>query len=235
MQELAHRLTAVLQLDLPPVGLRFVSEAPAGVPEVGRDFPSSCSFWREAEHRTFYAPAQRHEHCAIGAMVMGFQLPEEVTKRLGEVVSTMAECGYLSPEEAASIPTIPEPHAGIVYGPLAEAIEPANIVLIWVTAKQAMLCGEAAGSAAWTAQPTTVTGRPACATLPRAMSSGAPAMSIGCMGMRTFTEIADDRILLAVPAAGLERFVAEVERIGAANDAMLQIYREMRDSHAAAR
>jgi len=234
VQELAHRLTAALQLDLPPVGLRFVCEEPADVPEVGRDFPSSCSFWREAEHRTFYAPARRHEHCAIGAMVMGLQLPE-VTERLVEAVSTMAECGYLSPAEAASIPTIAEPHAGIVYGPLAEATEPPDVVLIWVTAKQAMLCGEAAGSAAWTAQPTVVTGRPACAALPRAMRSGAPAMSIGCIGMRTFTEIADDRILLAVPAAGLAGFVAEVERIGAANDAMLQIYREMRDSRAAAR
>jgi len=222
-------------LDLPPVGLRFVSEAPAGVPEVGRDFPSSCSFWREAEHRTFYASAQRHEHCAVGAMVMGFQLPEEVTKRLGEVVSAMTECGYLSPEEAASIPTIAEPYAGVVYGPLAEATEPVDIVLVWVTAKQAMLCGESVGSAAWTAQPTTVTGRPACAALPRAMSSGAPAMSIGCIGMRTFTEIADDRILLTVPAAGLERFVVAVERITAANEAMLRIYREMRDNYAGAR
>lgn len=233
MEEFARRLTIALGLDLPPVALRFVSEAPADVSEVGRDLPSSCSYWREAENRTFYAALDRHLHCAIGAMVMGFPLPAEVAAQLGEVVNMMAECGYLSPEEAAAIPVMPKGHVGIVYGPLSQTPQTPDLVLLWASAKQAMLCGEAAGSAAWTSDPTTVTGRPGCAALPRAMSGGSPAMSVGCIGMRTFTEVPDDRILVAIPGVRLAAFVADVERLKAANDAMQQIYREMRASHLA--
>jgi uncharacterized protein (DUF169 family) len=51
--------------------------------------------------------------------------------------------------------------------------------------------------------------------------------------MRTFTEIPDDRILVAIPGVRLAAFVADVERLKAANDAMQQIYRGMRASHLA--
>jgi uncharacterized protein (DUF169 family) len=233
MEEFARRLMVALELDLPPVALRFVSEAPDDVPEVGRDLPSSCSYWREAENRTFYAALNRHLHCAIGAMVMGFPLPSEAAAQLSEVVSMMAECGYLSPEEAAAIPVVQKGHVGIVYGPLSQAPQIPDLVLLWASAKQAMLCGEAAGSAAWTSDPTTVTGRPGCAALPRAMNRESPAMSVGCIGMRTFTEIPDDRILVAIPGVSLAAFVSDVERLRAANDAMQQIYRGMRASHQA--
>lgn len=233
MEESAHRLTNALELDLPPIALRFVSQKPDDLAEMSRDLPSACSYWREAENHIFYASLDRHLHCPIGAMVMGFPLPDEISAQLGEVITVMAECGYLSPEEASAIPTVPKGHVGIVYGPLSQASQTPDLVLLWVSAKQAMLCGEAAGSAAWTSDPTTVTGRPGCAALPRAMNGGSPAMSVGCIGMRTFTEIPDDRILVAVPGAGLMDFLAEVERLGAANDAMQQIYRGMRESHLA--
>lgn len=233
MEKFAHRLMSLLELDLPPVALRFVSEAPDDVPEVGRDLPSSCSYWREAENRTFYAAFGRHRHCAIGAMVMGFPLPDEVRSQLSEAVTMMAECGYLSPEEAGAIPVIPQGHVGIVYGPLSQTPQAPDLVLLWVSAKQAMLCGEAAGSAAWTSDPTTVTGRPGCAALPRAMNGDMPAMSVGCIGLRTFTEVPDDRILVALPGTRLAAFVDDVERLKAANDAMEQIYRGMRASYPA--
>lgn len=58
-------------------------------------------------------------------------------------------------------------------------------------------------------------------------------MSIGCIGMRTFTEIPDDRILVAMPGVSVAAFIADVERLNAANDAMRQIYRGMRDGHLA--
>ena len=34
--------------------------------------------WRRAEAGVFFAPAVRHYHCAVGAMTMGFDLPEQV-------------------------------------------------------------------------------------------------------------------------------------------------------------
>jgi uncharacterized protein (DUF169 family) len=231
MEEVARRLTAALELDLPPLALRFVSQAPDDVSEVGHDLPSSCSYWREAESRTFYASLDRHRNCAIGAMVMGFSPDGEMSARLDEVMSRMAECGYFSPEEAAAIPVMPKGHVGIVYGPLSQHPQTPDLVLFWARANQAMLCGEAAGSAAWTSDPTAVTGRPGCAALPRAINRGSLTMSIGCIGMRTFTEIPDDKILVVVPGVGVKSFVADIERLKASNGAMREIYLRMRDGH----
>jgi uncharacterized protein (DUF169 family) len=229
MKELAHKLMAALELGEPPVALRFAYQVPNDIPSIDRDLPSSCSYWRAAENHTFFASSDQHLHCAVGAMVMGFALPDNVAAQLGEVIKTMADCGYLSPAEAGAIPVAPKGHVGIVYGPLAEAPQAPDLVLLWASAKQAMLCGEAAGSAAWTSEPTTVTGRPGCAALPRAMSMETPAMSVGCIGMRTFTEISDDRIMVAIPCAGLATFVSELERLKVANNTMQTIYVGMLD------
>lgn len=232
MQELANRLISVLGLDHPPVALRFVTETPAGFPPLTKAFPSACSLWREAESRTFYAAAESHHGCAVGTMVMGFPVGA-VNDKLGTVMTAMAACGYLSPEEAAAIPTVRQPASGIVYGPLAEAGQLPDVVLMWINAKQAMLVGEAAGSAAWTSDATTVTGRPGCAVLPRAMNDGKPAMSVGCIGMRTFTGIPDHTMVVAVPGAALADFVGNVERLAASNDTMQEIYRAMLTSDSA--
>lgn len=226
MEELAKRLVAVLGLDIPPVALRFVTEQPAGVRSLNKPVPSACSLWREAETGTFYASAQRHHGCAVGTFVMGFPV-DEVSDQLGAVMTAMAECGYLSPEEAASIPTVRKSATGVVYGPLADADQVPDVVLMWVTAKQVMLLGEANGSAAWTADPTTISGRPGCAVLSRAMTDQAPAMSVGCIGMRTFTGIPDHLMAVAVPGPVLADFVDSVERLAASNDSMRQLYNTM--------
>jgi uncharacterized protein (DUF169 family) len=229
VEEIASRLTSILGLGLPPIALRFVEQPPAGAEVVTSGFPSSCSFWRAAESRTFYAPAVAHHGCVVGTMVMGFPV-DAVHDQLGSVVATMADAGYLSSEEAASIPTVPKPSSGIVYGPLAGTTETPDVVLVWANAKQLMLLGEAAGSAAWTTDPTKVTGRPGCATLPRAMNSGGPAMSVGCIGMRTFTGVPDDLMLVAIPGSALSGYVDDLERLRTANDRMQDIYEGMLNS-----
>lgn len=229
MEELAERLVAVLGLAHPPVALRFVTEKPAGVRTLVASVPSACSLWRKAETGTFYASAQRHHGCPVGTFVMGFPV-DEVNEQLGAVMETMVACGYFSADEAGAIPTVREPAAGIVYGPLAETDRVPDVVLMWVTAKQAMLLGEASGSASWTADPTTTTGRPGCAVLPRAMNSNEPAMSLGCIGMRTFTGIPDHLMAVAVPGPVLAGFVATVERLAASNDSMRRVYNSMLES-----
>lgn len=221
-----EKISAAFQLDTPPVALAFVDEPPEGVPATDRAVPSSCSFWRQAEQGAFYAPAERHFNCAVGSMVMGFELPTGVQEQLGGLVGNMCECGYLNPEEAAAIPSVGRGSAGIVYGPLASFPVAPDVVLVWLTAAQAMLFSEAAGSANWAGSPTTATGRPACAVLPLAMVNGRPSLSLGCMGMRTFTEVADDRMVAAIPADKLDEFVAALERTMTANAQMQSFYEE---------
>jgi uncharacterized protein (DUF169 family) len=226
---LAHELTDKLGLDTPPVALAFVNEQPAGVEALSAEGPSSCSFWRLAEQSVFYAPAAKHFNCAVGAMTMGFQLPQPVMQKLTGTVELMCSAGYITPDEPGAMPTVQGGHTGIVYGPLADFPQRAHLVVLWVTPRQAMLFNESAGEVRWSgASRMHVYGRPACSALPVALSESRPTLSLGCLGMRTFTEISDDRLLAVVPAAELEEFVSSLGATCAANATMGGAYDAMK-------
>jgi uncharacterized protein (DUF169 family) len=48
--------------------------------------------------------------------------------------------------------------------------------------------------------------------------------SLGCIGMRTYTEIADDRMLAVIPAGAVPQLAATLDDIVAANRAMAEFY-----------
>ena len=225
----AESITELLDLDLPPVALAFVEKPPPGVETTNAVMPSSCSFWRQAERGVFYAPAEAHFNCAVGAMVMGFELPESVQRDLGAAVEMMCDVSYLGADEPAHLPTVKREKAGIVYGPLSDfPIEP-DVVILWVTSRQAMLVNEAAGSSRWVeAAPRTVFGRPACAAIPSALDAERPVLSLGCTGMRTFTEILPDRLLTVVPGATINEFERRLVNAVEANRRMLSYYEEQK-------
>src|SRR3546814_13616676 len=77
--EYADQLVRSLGLDLPPVAIAFMEQAPAGVAESVAIVPSACAFWREAERGVFFAAAERPFNCPVGAHVMGFDLPQPVS------------------------------------------------------------------------------------------------------------------------------------------------------------
>jgi uncharacterized protein (DUF169 family) len=220
----AARLTALLSLEYRPVALAFADRAPDGVTQATRAVPSSCTFWRAAEEGVFYAAADQHLNCPVGAMVMGFDLPEETRTALGGLVQSMCDASYLRLEEAAKIPSVQRRSAGIVYGPLADfPVEP-DLVLLWLTPAQAMLYVEATGNADWTATPMDVSGRPGCAALPLALERQEPRMALGCAGMRTFTDIPDDRMLAVLPGARTAELVGALDTTVTANAGMKRFY-----------
>lgn len=223
--DIANRVTEAFALDIPPIALTFTDKAPESVGGPDRAVPSACGFWRLAERGVFYAPAESHFNCPIGSMVMGFQLPDDVQQTLGELVTMMGGAGYLAADEAGKIPAVQHQAGGILYGPLADLPVPPGIVLFWLTPRQAMLYNEATGAASWSSGAPLTTGRPGCAALPAALASGSAALSMGCAGMRTFTEIPDDRMLAVIPGDGIAAFADDLERITAANDTMLTFYR----------
>lgn len=222
--EIADVLTCELSLASPPVALCATDTPPDGVETAG-PAPSACTFWRRAEVSVMYAPAETHFGCAVGAMVMGFDLPPEVGEQLQSAVSAMSACGYVGEGEAARIAAMPGPRRGILYGPLARFPVAPDAALLWLRPEQAMLFGEAAGSVSWTATaPAPVLGRPACAAVPVALDSGKPTLSLGCAGMRTFTEIASDRLLGVIPGVRLERLARDLPLTVRANAAMRERY-----------
>ena len=223
--EIAARLRANLGLDLPPIALTLVQEPPAGISSLGAQVPSACTFWRRAEQGVFYASAEEHFNCPIGSMVMGFELPEPKTQELMDLVGQMCQLNYLAPEEIPHIPKFSTPSAGIVYGPLAGfPLEP-DVVVVWTTPVQAMLFQESVGAARWSDSPAGVIfGRPGCGALPTATARDKVTMSLGCAGMRTFTEIPDDRCLVAIPCSALRTLAEQLGQMRATNETMRAIY-----------
>jgi uncharacterized protein (DUF169 family) len=222
---LAAELGELLHLQEPPVAVTYVSEAPAGIETFAGERPSACSFWRVGEQGVVYVPAEKHFHCSVGAYTSGFELPEAVGKDLGDTIQTMAGAGYLGADEPPGIPTIKGSPRGIVYGPLREFPLAADLVLLWLSPRDAMVFDEAAGQVRWSSGgQMPVHGRPTCAALPVALQGARPALSLGCIGMRTYTEIGDDRILAVVPGAELAGFVDRLKGAAAANTAVLGVY-----------
>ena len=222
----AALLKSKLALELAPVALAWRDSAPQDVAVHRATKPSACSFWREAETRLFFAPAESHFNCPVGAMVFGFDLTPAVSAELSTLVGTMTRCGYVGAGEAGAIPTQAKKGAkGILYGPLATFPVPPDAVLLWLVPAQAMIVSEATGGAAW-GNNAAVLGRPACAAIPQAIDTNRSALSLGCTGMRTFTAIAPERLLAVVPGTTLESFASDVARMSAINDGMAAFYRE---------
>jgi uncharacterized protein (DUF169 family) len=227
-KETAIELKSSLGLQHEPVAMTIVDAKPESVGAIAGKYPSSCSLWRVAEQRVFYASADDHAGCAIGAHVMGFPLSPTTTNELMAAVSMMDEVGYLNKAEVVNIPQVKKPGVGIIYGPLARFTWAPSVVLMWVNATQAMLLEEALKTTTWKGASSDVQaifGRPACGALASAVNSGASSFSLGCAGMRTFTEIDPSLSLVAVPGSALADCMRDLQAIKAANDKMLSHYR----------
>lgn len=232
VRELSDLLVSSLGLEVPPVALRFVARVPAGLRRFEGEVPSACTFWQRAEQGLFFADAPAHLNCLIGMHTMGLPIPAERQPELMGLIGQMAASDYFDASEVPHVPTDASAKEGIVYGPLADFDVTPDAVLLWLTPRQSMLLQEATGAAHWGEGSTIATfGRPSCAAIPAALRRGAATQSLGCVGMRTFTEISDDRLLCVLPKQILGGLAAALERVVRANETMGQYYQQQRSAH----
>ncbi len=195
----ATQLQSLLGLRSPPVAVAFRDAPPPGVPRVAAAGPSGCSYWkRAADGQTFYTEAADHYGCPVGAYTHGVELPPERAKELEQVVGTMVQLGYLLMEEVPGIPRRAGGFGVAVYAPLSGAAWEPDVVLVSGNAKQLMLLAEAAQAAGVGPEPGLM-GRPTCAAIPQAVQSQRGVASLGCIGNRIYTELADDELYFALP------------------------------------
>ena len=220
-----QEIVSAFGLDIPPIAMAFVDNQPQGVETMEEEVPSFCTFWRMAEKKSFYAPANKHYNCPIGAMVLGFEMSKEVQDQLGGLVKKMCECSYLSEDEPANIPTITEKKAGVVYGPLKDFPVAPQLILMWLKPSQAMIYNEVLGCCKWSGSMDSMAlGRPACAVIPTTLNKSPFGMSLGCTGMRTFTEVSDDHILATLNCAEIDSFLTSLQTTLSANKEMKEFY-----------
>jgi uncharacterized protein (DUF169 family) len=214
---LAQQLQDLLQLRTAPVALAFQEAPPANLPRVAAAAPSGCTFWKlAAAGQAFYTEEPDHYNCPIGAYTHGVDLPPTQAKELQGVLETMFELSYLRPEEVPGIPRRGGKFGVALYAPLATAPFEPEVVLVCGNAKQIMLLTEAAQAAGVGAE-APLMGRPTCAAIPTVVQTQRSAASLGCIGNRVYTELADDELYFALPGKKLSAVVEKLATIVNAN------------------
>ncbi len=213
----ALRLQELLGLHRPPVAVTFQAKAPAGVPRIDSAGPSSCSYWKlAAEGRIFYTESSDHFNCPIGAYTHRVDLPTENQAELQSLLGTMLELGYLREAEIPNIPRRTESFGVAIYSPWASAPCDPDVVMIRCDAKQLMLLAEAAAGAG-IGDANGLMGRPTCAMIPATIQQSRASFSLGCIGNRVYTELADGELYAAFPGSSMERLLEHLAVIIEAN------------------
>jgi uncharacterized protein (DUF169 family) len=211
------RFVDLLGLRTAPVAVAFRDEPPAGMAQVPAPQPAGCGYWRlAAEGGVFATSGSDHHGCPVGAHTHGVPLPPEKRTELEGLIGTMVGLEYLTMDEVPSIPHRTAPFGTALYAPLAKATFSPDVVLVRGNPRQLMLLAEAAQSAGIVgAHP--ALGRPTCAVIPQALSTGRTAVSLGCVGNRVYTGAADDEAYFAVPGDGVLALLQRLEVLARAN------------------
>lgn len=224
---MSHSLAQLLDLKAAPVALSFRDAAPDGVEHVASPAPAGCSYWSMAANgSTFYTEASDHFGCPVGAHTHGVELPPETAAELQGLVQVMVGLEYLTMEEIPQIPTRRQPLRTVTYAPLSESSEP-DVVLVRGNARQLMLLTEAA-NAAGVGPDSAAMGRPACSVVPSTLNSGRATTSLGCIGNRVYTGLADEEFYLALPGAALSAVLEKLATILHANQELEKFHQARR-------
>ena len=228
--DLERAFTTRLQLDRAPVAVTFCASVPAGVRKFDGSVPSGCTFGKVAATAAagtsaFYTVAGDHQHCPIGAHT--HNVPQaDGGAMLNEMLGMMAGLGYVTMDEVPQIPRWPVTPAAIVYARLGDTPTPPDVVIFACRPSAAMLLTEAA-RAAGAASTLPPLPRPTCMAVPAAAASGAT-MSLGCIGNRVYTGVADDAIYLMVRGADLARVAGALDTVTHANEQLAAFHRGRR-------
>lgn len=213
-------LRGLLGLAVPPIAIAFVDEVPAGMTRPGGAMPAptvdgrtgavpaGCVFWMKATERAFATVAADHGNCSVGSYTHGFKTLVEAAA--GADVATLVGVEWVTMEAAAKIPTVAKKPGAVLYGPLAAAAFPPDVVFLRLTGKQLMLVNDA-----W--PELRFEGKPQCHIIPIAMTSGEVAVSSGCMLSRVRTGMSNNEVTCALPAAKLGELVARLKGAQAAD------------------
>jgi uncharacterized protein (DUF169 family) len=219
-KELEQQVTQVIKAGRRAVAVTFLDAAPSNVSKFDGTEPSGCSFWRlAAEGRTFYTVPENHFNCAVGAYTHNIALSPAREQETEQTLKMMFDLGYVRPEEVPQIPRLAKGPKAILYSPLGDATAAPDVVLLACKPAGAMLLQEAANRAGVeTGAP--VLGRPTCMALPASLEHGT-ITSLGCVGNRVYTGLAEEELYVVVPGKDLAAVADALKTIESANLALL--------------
>jgi uncharacterized protein (DUF169 family) len=217
---------STLKLPRQPIAIGFLDSPPEGIRRIDRAAAAGCGYWKlAAEGQTFYTAGDDHQNCPVGAYTHGVTLSPAKAEELQSLMGTMIQLQYLRSDEIPGIPHRTQAMQIVAYAPATSATFAADVVIFSGNARQIMLLSEAARAADAFETGTTM-GRPACSMLPQAIGSSSSVASIGCIGNRVYTQLADDELYLTVPAAKLGAMLEKLDTIVNANVELETFHRQ---------
>ncbi len=215
-QSLSEQLQSLLGLSHVPIAITFHDSVPSDIPALESDYPdptadgrtgavpASCVFWTRAGEKTFMTKPEDHGNCSVGSLTHGLiELSEAATRA---DVQAICEANWVSPEIFPHIPTVKKRPESIVYGPLADATDDPDIVLLRLVAKQAMQLHSATPTLRFE-------GKPQCHIIPIAHEQKQAAVSVGCMLSRVRTGMGNSEMTCTIPFEQLSGIVSELQKV----------------------
>jgi len=220
---LASELKSILNLQSPPLAITFSNDAPTDVsafnansPEPMPDgrtgkVPAGCVFWIEAANKTFTTAPEDHGNCSVGSLTHGLKTLEEVAGNSD--VAAILEAGWVTMDVVPQIPVVKERPNFITYGPLAETSLDPDVILLRITAKQAMTLSDGVPGLRFE-------GKPQCHIIPMAKEQNQVAVSVGCMLSRVRTGMSNHEMTCAIPARRLTEVINLLQTTAVADNAV---------------
>jgi uncharacterized protein (DUF169 family) len=221
---LSARLTAALAPVAAPVAISFkradqAVTAPrrgAAYPEAnehGRtgQVPAGCVFWMHGSNETFATSAADHANCSVGSYTHGFLSLEEAATK--DDVGAVLESGWVDEAAVMGLPVVTERPEAVVYGPLADATETPDVVLLRISGLGLMTLKDAVPEMV-------IEGKPQCHIVAIAKEQNAVAASVGCALSRARTGMRPEELTCVIPGGRLEEVTAALEATVGLNRSM---------------
>jgi len=216
-QKAAKSFKDILELRYEPVAVKLVKENenfPAGF-EIPDKQLSYCQSVMQARHGgRFMMPPEAHV-CNVGASVLGMMpVPEKVASgefHFMQKVHDTIDATKRMIDESANIPFKTK---GTVVCPLKDAnFEPDVVIFVDIPERIYWFSALYSSSKGGRVQYSTAPFQAACVDATAApVSSGAPNISIGCMGCRKRTDLKQDEMVIGVPGHLISSMVTTLER-----------------------
>jgi len=214
-------LRSMLGLEFEPVAISFNDEAaetsfdaPMSDPtEDGRSgrVPASCVFWMYGHQETFTTAPGDHGNCSVGEYTHGLVEAGDILER--HDIGTLLDTGWVTMEAFGGVAALNRRPQSITYGPLSEATDTPDVVLLRLTPKQMMQLGDAVS--------VEFSGKPQCQILARAANDGVIAASMGCALSRARTGMGDDELTCAVPGNRVSEVIEGLNSVCTADVAVV--------------
>jgi uncharacterized protein (DUF169 family) len=230
MDERLARVREMLGLRRLPIKIAFLDAAPTDLPRwSGGPVPAGCVFWDQAmSGKSFYTLPADHWNCAIGSYTHQIGLPADRAGELDATVSFMVETRYLDRAEVPAIPTLEREPAAVAYAPATSDAFAPDVVLLAASPGESTILYEAALKAGIAETAAGALSRPSCSILPLAAKTGMLAISFGCRGNRTYTELGEDEMYLALPGARWDDFLDRIIEVQRSNLTLGNYYQAQR-------